>query len=58
MILRQKPPRPELYYAVDEQKHLEWASQGFLPIYLWQGKFYYRITAELNEMIGKGGEEN
>lgn len=58
MILRQKPYRPELYYAVDEQKHLEWSSKGLYPVYLWQGKFYYRITAELNRILEKGGEED
>lgn len=58
MILRQKPSHPELYYAVDEKKHLRWNSLGFYPIYLWQGKFFYRITSELNEIISKGGEED
>ena len=58
MILRQKPHRPELYYAVDEQTHFKWSAMGLYPVYLWQGKFYYRITAELNKILRKGGEEN
>lgn len=58
MILRQKPTRPELYYAVDEKTHLEWSALGLYPIYLWQGKFYYRITTELNNLVRNGGEEN
>lgn len=58
MILRQKPQNPDLYYIVDEPTHLKWSSLGLFPTHLWQGKFYYRITKELNEIIKKGGGEN
>lgn len=58
MILRQQPQNPSLYYIVDEQTHLRWSALGLFPTHLWQGKFYYRITKELNEIIKKGGEDN
>lgn len=54
MILRQQPQNPSLYYIVDEQTHLKWSALGLFPTHLWQGKFYYRITKELNETIKKG----
>lgn len=58
MILRQEPQNPSLYYTVDELTHLKWSALGLFPTYLWKGKFYYRITKELNETIKKGGEDN
>lgn len=58
MILRQKPNNLDLYYAVDEKTHLLWTSLGMHPKYLWQGKFYYRITKELDNLIVKGGDRD
>ena len=57
MILRQQPDRPELFYIVDNNKHIQLSSFGFSPTYMWRGKYYYKKSAALDSYM-KGGEEN
>lgn len=56
MILRQKPEHSELFYVVDENKHMRLSSKGFSPVYMWRGKYYYKKSFDLDEYM-KGGEE-
>lgn len=56
MILRQKPEHPELFYIVNENKHIRLSSMGLSPMYMWRGKYYYKKSPALDEYM-KGGEE-
>lgn len=58
MILRQEPKDIETFYIADKTKSEILYGNKFFPMYMWQGKFYYKKTKELIEFLRKGGEEN
>lgn len=60
MILRQLPMNYEDYIQVSEDSEYNNNLQknGFIPLYWYDGHFYYKYSDELRKFIEKGGEKD
>lgn len=55
MLFRQLPPDPLCnYYIIDSEKSQRLQVKGFVPIYFWDGAFYYKKTDELIKFMEGG----
>lgn len=58
MIIRQQPRDVENYYITEKNTSYNLISNGFQPLYMWGNNYYYKLTKELMEFLGKSGEGN